>query len=459
MSGAVDVLKSWGIPIGEKQSIELPDGECSIDGLRHINSYIGRWCYQQQKNGLRIDLPNPANLAKENSDWKKLKDSRNRTWVKRYADHVRDLSGIKLGTGFLGNLGDAVSHGFSSSGRTQYLFDFTDVCDWTPSEFGENENSCWWSDFDSLRRSFFEGGGGCAIRFYNPQTLSGAGRSMLYGTPDGHLFFFNFYEKNGDNNMARLRALLEVCFEHLGVDDLEIEGCNFSSNIYINNNALECFRSSSSTSPYEEYDMQIEQIYLCCHLCGEIYHKENIHEFEKSGENQYICHECFSDDLIQCNCGRYGREDDMRWVDFYQEFFCQRCFHTHLSSCKMCDGHYKKDDLNIIGYKRDGKRFTGTMDICKSCFKDSQHLQRIFQRIVEREFSRSDGSLKVLEFILLDGEQLSTLPMREWHGEILSTIFAGKKMSIDISDIRATTTSSANVDVNVTTSTDVEIPF
>ena len=188
---AVDVLKSWGVPIGEKFQVTLPEGQCSTDGLRHINDYIGRWCYEQRQKGLMIDLPNPANLAKDDYAWKLLRDSKGRNWVKRYADYVRDISGIKLGNKFLGQLGNAVTHGFTGINTTEYIVDFTDVCDWRPSQFGEKETSCWWTDYDELRMSFFNGWGGSAIRFYD-ENNRGIGRAMIHGD-NGSLFFFNFY--------------------------------------------------------------------------------------------------------------------------------------------------------------------------------------------------------------------------------------------------------------------------
>ena len=423
MSSAVNVLKSWGIPIGEKFPVTLPEGQCSSDGLRHINEYIGRWCYEQRKKGLVIDLPNPANLAKNDSVWKLLRDSNGRTWVKRYADYVKDISGIRLGSKFLGQLGNSVTHGFTGINVTEYVVDFTDICDWSPPEFGEYENSCWWTDYNELRMSFFDGWGGCALRLYDDAGRNGIGRAMIHGD-SGSLFFFNFYERNENANLDRLRGILEKVFSAVGINEVEIRDCDFSSNIYINNNAIECRSEKSQRgSFYECYEMEVDRLFRYCTICEDNYH---INEMTQISNDQYICNHCQKrEDLLECDCGRIGAEHQMRWSEVYKKFFCNGCYHTELRQCNMCGERYKRDELSVIGFRGEKRDYLGVVNVCPNCMlklgDNNNHEDDEIKRMISREVGVSRLP-SIVSLIVLDRTMTREQRSRDWSGPLITWV-------------------------------------
>lgn len=271
------------------------DNVLTIQALREVYDVIREYCNDIGEKGLRIDLPNTVNLHNHNPDdgWDLWRDDSGRTWVKRYRNYVRDISGIVLPTSLLGKVGETCAR-VRGAARGKWVFDFHVGIDWSPGEFAESDDSCLWSDYDLGRRLARERGL-CAIRFY--ENNEGIGRALLWLASDGALHVFNNYHKDGITRESVARMLAEF----LGKD--KTINCNLQSHdLFINGD-----RSTALTndSAYKYNTLVLDQVVDGKVHCAECFRNVDVETTTKTHYGRNVCPDCLNE-YLQCpDCGEW----------------------------------------------------------------------------------------------------------------------------------------------------------
>jgi hypothetical protein len=400
-----------------KYNPDCDDNTLGVDALRSLyNSVIVEYCRGvNQVSNFNLDLPNPVNLLRSFPDdhWGLYRDpDKNRTWVKRYADYIRDLSGLKLGSDLMGKIGEAAAR-LKGSGGDAWCFDFHLGADWSPGDFGEYFNSCWWNktQYNWGRLQASSEGLAC-IRFYDPARgrgdgSKGVGRAWLWADSMDYINLFNFYW-GGDKNY-RIEGALKMLIPFLS----NASGRSFSwlkrgfesvdDVLWVNNNegyvlhtgdvpirdwgyieldtseACRCSRcdvwADIDGGAFDSYDNFycehcVSSGYVVqCAVCGQFYHDDD-DLMRLPGGDGLICRDCLysSDDYIQCaSCGDLVYSDDVVYDDG-DNAYCGSCAMRYLSECSECGAMFHR---GAGGSRSD---FESGLGLCPDC-RDALYVQ------------------------------------------------------------------------------------
>lgn len=295
----VDYLKNIGLEFDKeyKFKTKVNKNALSKQALREAYKVLVDYCESiGWKTGIRLDLPNPVNLRLHNPNdgWDLWRDENNRTWVKRYRQYVRDISGIVLPSDLMGRVGEVCTRirGVSSG---DWIFDFHAGADWMPGQFAEKEDSCWWNSYNEGRVTASQKGL-CAIRFYNNRRGDGnrgIGRAWLWAY-DNVLLMFNLYHANYESRESASKMLTQFLSSTSGDWDFSIAELDFE-NLFINNDAtMVIFNKDIVTKPKDYYSVGlrikgVEQMH--CSQCYRPLDSENKIPVE---HGLFMCQECFS---------------------------------------------------------------------------------------------------------------------------------------------------------------------
>lgn len=293
------------IKMGEKMVMCGAKGEIIETAINEAEQVVQD--FYHKTDGL-FKFPSPRRLWDMGEGWNVWmveKGKYSGTWSKRYNSMVWQKFGCRPPEPMVAKLGDILSK-FANCEQS-HIVDITNVCDWTPGDFGESATSCWWHDYNRARLGLFRDGG-MAMRFYN-ERKNGIGRCWIYPAKKSNmLYLFNAYHKKNLSlyNMACLLAT------HLGVS---YKRCNLhASGAYINSEAGFC------VAPVDVLDTHRTKLEDCVEL-----------NFVSSSQD---------DDEQTCtNCGRtYPAGDD--WYAYNGEPICMRCYDNNYFTCNNCDNMF-----------------------------------------------------------------------------------------------------------------------
>lgn len=299
----------------------VDDGTLTIEALREVYRVISSFCDKlNEQDGFFIDLPNTVNLHRNNPDdeWNKWRDKSGRTWVKRYRDYVRSISGgVVLPSALMGEVGETCAR-VRGTGRTSWTFDFHAGIDWSPGDYGESDESCLWGSYN-LGRLLASKQGLCAIRFYDGNR--GVGRALLWLTEDGLLHLFNLYHDDGITRES-VANMLTKFFD----GDWAYRNCDLVSRyLYINGESSVGLYDKNvidSDSVVPCGSVEVEQIIDGIIVCTECHKDFSVEQSTFTHDENYVCSACLARFYTRCKrCGewlyhfRIGHNGCCMWND------------------------------------------------------------------------------------------------------------------------------------------------
>ena len=147
------------LELDKKILLKGPKGAINKESIAEATKVVDQFSSDHSDELASFTFPSPLLMWETNLDggadeddwtsWMVQKGTYSGTWVKRYSSMCWKRFGFRPPEGLLAKVGEILSRTANQS--DDYLVDFTNVCDWEPGEFGENENSCWWGEYNHAR--------------------------------------------------------------------------------------------------------------------------------------------------------------------------------------------------------------------------------------------------------------------------------------------------------------------
>lgn len=350
------------IEFREKYTYQIGSDGISEEGVYAIKRYllnlesIYKWA-DATKSIDRVDIINGTWSKKlvfpEDWQWTWIVKGKGEyvgTLTKRISKYIYKKMGISLTQDELQALGCLASD--NSMNNHAYIFDFTDVFDWTSSEFGESSSSCWWERGADSYKDRFQNIGGLAMRFYNE---AGRGRARCWlSLEDEHLVIFNGYgmESGGGPTLPIARVL--ASWLGMSYKRIEVTCCD----LYINSSVGYAIGSTEALESVNSKNYEVDRLesWGTCENCGDDIEDENSANYYNG---DCYCQDCFDHLFFSCyHCGNNHPIGDSVIVE--GDYWCENCVSNHAVSCAVC---------NELVSDRHSYFISGDeLDVCPDCY-------------------------------------------------------------------------------------------